>query len=391
MAPSVIDAPPSSVDRVRRFFEARDLVRRGICLLNAGQYDLAAGVFSSASRLNPESSEFRPYLARCHAANQDYAAAANEMSRLAEEDAEDITSRVRHALYLWKHGDCKAAIASLRECVRGAADCAELHFQLGTLLAADGEQEEAALRFTQTLAMDKRHTEAMVSLAMCHAADSEVRRATTLLSRAQSLRPHDARIGHLLSMSLKAMDGTAAVPHVSAVMPPDGEVERAEFIEELAKLIESDAEFIDAFISVPATDVDSTLGQLLAKVAKQALERSPDRVDLHYHYGRLQDRSGNVAGAMNTLERAVAIDPRHVPALILLGRLYRRQDRPTEAIDCLERALRTGVDYPDVHVTLGDLYRDSGRTADARNAYSRAVRINAGYELAQQSLEALSV
>ncbi len=381
--------PPATLDYVRRFFEARDCVRRGICLLNAGQYDSAAATFSMALSLNPGSEGLRPYLARCHVGNQDYMAAAEEMTKLIDEDPDDITARIRHALMLWKHGDCPAAIASLRNSVEHARDCAELHFHLGTLLAAGGEQVEAAMRFTQALSLDKRHTAAMVSLAMCHAADEEVGRALALLTRAQRLRPRDARIGHLLTMASKAVDRAATGVHSPAAMPPECDTDYDEFVTELSRLIETDADFIDAFISLPKSETDVTLRQLLAAAAEQSLRKYPERADLHYQNSRLLDEGGDAAGAIASLEHAVEIDEHHTPALIFLGKLYRRAGRRAEAVKRLESALRNGADYADVHVLLGDLHRDAGRTDRARDAYSRAIKINANYRVAQESLEAL--
>lgn len=384
------DRPQSLAERVRCYFEARDHIRRGICLLNAGAYDRAAESFTAAMRLNPESESLGAFLARCHVGRRDYGAAAEEMARLVERDPEDITSRIRHAMLLWKRGDMRAAIASLRDGVAYAPDCAELHFQLGTLLAAFGGGEEAEMRFTQALSLDGRHCEAMVSLAMCHAAGGDAGRALGLLKRAQSLQPHNARIGHLLSLAFKVAPAETLPAGMAAGMPCDDTAGEDATVDELANMIESDVELVGAFIDLPARQGDGALYDLLRLALERSLSRHGDRADLHDQYGRLLDRLGDTDQAVAAVERALRLDPGYVPALIHSAKLHRKIGRRGEAVDRLERALALGARYADVYVMLGELYRESGQTPRARDAFREAIRINEHYTKARESLEALS-
>ncbi|MEE9297025.1 MAG: tetratricopeptide repeat protein [Phycisphaerae bacterium] len=377
------------VESVREFFEARDSVRRGICLLNAGQYDRAAESFSAAIRLNPASSNLRQYLAQCHVGCRNYGAAAGEMAELVAQDPEDITARIRHAMFLWKGGDLWAAIASLRRGVAYAPDCAEIHFQLGTLLAAAGADEEAELRFTQALSLDARHIEAMVSLAMCHAARCEVGPSLQLLTKAQRLRPHDARIGHLLSIASIAAPVDHASARPAAVMPEEPDVDEQLAVDQLSRIIESDQELVDAFLELPLGDIDEEFYQATLVALDRALMRCPERADLRFRYGRVLDRLGRCDEAIASIEHAVAIDPQYVDALIHLAKLYHKTHCPAEATDRLERVLELGAGYADVYVLLGQLYRDAGQTGRARSAFRQAIRINGDYAAAKEALETL--
>ena len=42
-----------TLELLKRYYEGRQHLRRGICLLNAGQYDQAAASFAQAERANP--------------------------------------------------------------------------------------------------------------------------------------------------------------------------------------------------------------------------------------------------------------------------------------------------------------------------------------------------
>ncbi len=377
------------VESVRCYFMARDHLRRGICLLNAGRFDSAAARFSSAMRLNAHVGGLRQYLAQCHIARNDLAAAADEMAGIIEQDPDDVTARIRHAMLLWKRGDSGPAISSLRESLAYAPDCAEFHFQLGTLVAANGAHEEAELRFIQAVALDAKHAEAMVSLAMCYAARNDASCALSLLIRAQALRPNDARIGHLLSIACQAAHVENASDRVAAAMPGSGDYDDEHAVEELSRIIDADPEFIDAFIELPPSEVDEELHNLLQVAVDRAIARSPQCADLHYQHGRLLDHTGQADDAIKSIERALAIAPRSIHAMIQLARLYQKTDRSADATRRLEEALQLGVQYPDVYVLLGHLYRDAGRNGPARDAYRRAIRLNQGYEAAKDALEAL--
>ncbi len=378
------------VDRLRRFFEARDHVRRGICLLNARSYDRAADEFSVAMRLNPESEHLGSYLTRCHVGRGDYGAAADEMARLIDDDPDDITSRVRHAMLLWKRGDSRAAIKSLRDGIAYAPDCAELHFQLGTLIAAAGGGEEAELRFTQALSLDSRHTEAMVSLAMCYAAGAQARRALGLLRRAQGIQPGNARIGQLLSMALRACPADADVPGNGAAMPADDVADEGDAIDELCSLIDANPEIVDAFLDPAEHDADEDVCPLLRIAVERLLDQRGDRAELYYQHGRLLDRLGVADEAIVSIDRAVSLDPDCVPALIQSAKLHRRARRHEKAIGRLEHVVALGRRYADVYATLGQLYQDVGEPVRARRALRQAIHINGNYATAKESLETLS-
>jgi tetratricopeptide (TPR) repeat protein len=377
--------------RIRSRFEAADHVRRGVCLLNAGRYDEAAAEFAVASELGSADQSLPAYLAACLIGKGDPSAAAD---RFADADAQrggGTVHAIREALALREAGRKADATNVLRSAIRDNAENPELHFQLGILLAESERFEEAELRFTQVLSITRDHAEALLNLALCCGARSVPGEAVQHLLRAQALRPHDARIGLLLTQAAKAARQQGLAVRVRAAVSEDDPVVDPHGIEELARIVEIEPDFVDAFLSIPLGTIDERVFAMLARTLEVALERQPEHAELHYHCARLLDRLGRREDAIAENERAVQIDPTFVRALIELGRLYQQTDRAKDATTRLEQAIRAGAEYADVYFLLGNVYRDQGNLLRARSAYRRALALNERYEAAQQALAALPV
>lgn len=388
-----VAVPPErgeTTELLKRYFEGQQQLRRGICLLNAGQYDPAIEAFSTAARLNPQSRPLPVLLTACYVGQGRYDLAAAQMERHSRNEPADVTGLIRRALLLWRDSRPNDAIESLRQSVAEHSDSAELQFQLGTLLASMDEYDEAELRFTQAIAIDQDHAEALVALAQCCAVDQRVGEAQRYLARAQSRRTNDARIGLLLSQAAKALSDSGAPVDIEASIPVPESAAETEGIEQLSRIVESDPEFIDAFLDLPSDQIDEDLYALLAEAISQALNRRPGDAGLHCAAGRVLTSMGRHEQAISATERAVGLDRRHVRALIQLGHLYDQSNRDADAVERLEQAVAAGAEYADVYYLLGNLHRRNGQAAQARQAYVRALKINKNYEAARTALKSLA-
>ena len=376
------------IEQLRGRYEADLLVRRGICLLNAGQFGEAAAAFGKARDLGSTDRSLPTFVAACLVGEGQLGSAAERFAQSCEKNPNDTASRVRQALAVWSSGDGASAIEILRRAVRDNAESAELHFQLGTILAALDRYEEAELRFTQAVTIDREHTEALVSLAMCCGVRQSPGEALNYLQRAQALRPFDARIGMLLAEAARAVQQQGFTVRVKAAIAADESDDRRG-IEELSQIIQKEPDFVDAFLSIPTGAVDQGVFAVLLETLKAALERQPEHAELHYHCGRVLERLGRRVDAIQENERAVQLAPTFTKALIELGRLYQATDRNADAATRLEQAIAAGADYADVHCLLGDLYKVQGLIGRARSAYRRALALNERYEAAQKALAEL--
>ncbi len=379
------------MERVRRHYESLDAVRRGVCLLNAGDYRNAIECFDKARRLGCTDASLPALLASALLADGRAAHAAHALSRAAAEPHADVTTRIRHALTLWSAGRSEEAVRTLRDAIERFPDCAELHFQLGTLLAAREEFEEAEMRFLQAANIDRSHTDALVSLAMCCGVRNAPGEAVACLQRAQRIRPHDARIGWLLAQAAEAARQAGCRTRVRAVIPPEETPEDTRGIEELSNLLEAEPDYVDAFLAIPEGEMDRRVFAMLHRALETALRKNPDHPVLHCQCGRVLERLGRDEEAIRENEQAVRIDPRCVQALIELGKLYQKTDRNADATTRLEQAVQAGGEYADVYYLLGNLYQVQGLVSRARTAYRKALLLNDRYEAASKALAALPV
>ncbi len=375
---------------LQAYFQSRNHLRKGICLLNAGQYELATDELTRASTAGCNTKDLSSYLVKALLGSGRYQDAAAEFEKNIEHHPDDVDSIIRLALVQWKSGKPQSAIDTLRSAVTRYPNNAELHFQLGTLLAGLDENEEAELRFTQAIVIDRNHTEAQVSLAMCLGSRQDVVGAVRHLSTAQHNDPGNARIALLLSCAAKACQDLGEEVTVRADMPEDEYESNNDTVSELSRLIESEPEFAEAFLLVDDKELDRSAFALLSATLKMAIERNPHRENLYYLRGQALARLGQVHEAIEALEQATRINPKYIVAIIQLAKLYQQTNRFVEATARLEETTRLGAEYADTYYMLGNLYRDTGKLQKARRAYEHALSINSNYVKAQEALESLA-
>lgn len=160
----------------------RDRVRRAMCLLNAARYDEAIGELErlTASTINIDSNPF--------------------------------------GWFLPPNGCQTSAIEKLRDAIAGDPENPSSHFQLGIRLAEANRMEEAELRFTQTLSIDRDHADAMACLGLCRESVGDTDGALQLLRRAQAVRPDDVRISLLLTKTARTARDRGAIIDLCAAV-----------------------------------------------------------------------------------------------------------------------------------------------------------------------------
>lgn len=374
---------------LRRHYAAQRNMRRGICLLNAGQFEQAEEAFRQAAAGGQPGSLAR-LLAACALGNGDMQEAAEQLTVSCERADFACRDVIRLAYAHWSAGNPREGIRALREALRDRSEDADLHFHLGVLLASGGQLEEAELRFTTVESIDRNHVEGMVQLALCCAARQAVAEALGYLQRALARRPGDARIALLTAQAASAVRQQGHIPIMRALVPEADAPESDDGVQELAQAVAADPDFVDAFLSLPAEEVEPRTHGLLLHTLELALERQPEHAELHFHCGQLLARLGRRDDAIVRNERALALRPRFTRALVELARLYQLTDRNDDALTRLREAIAAGAEYADVYYMLGNVHRGRGELDAARDAYRHALSINARYRDAKLALEALA-
>jgi tetratricopeptide (TPR) repeat protein len=92
------------------------------------------------------------------------------------------------------------------------------------------------------------------------------------------------------------------------------------------------------------------------------------------------------AEAIAAYDRALAMNPKHVDALINRGMLSYDQAELEKATDCFQRAVALAPDNPVARFNLGSVLEELGQLQEARQHLRMAVRLNARYADAHYNL-----
>ncbi|MBI5066673.1 MAG: tetratricopeptide repeat protein [Deltaproteobacteria bacterium] len=127
--------------------------------------------------------------------------------------------------------------------------------------------------------------------------------------------------------------------------------------------------------------------------AAAVVKDPPQVVDLLTRAGEVRDEAGDEAGAAAAWERALAIDPAHLPALRSLGSLCARAGRWEELVDMCRaeaQALPSAEAAAALLVRVGEILEDKlERPAEAMAAWREALTLSPAHPRALASLARL--
>jgi tetratricopeptide (TPR) repeat protein len=130
------------------------------------------------------------------------------------------------------------------------------------------------------------------------------------------------------------------------------------------------------------------LGNLLLPVSpseavpvfQQLIHEQPGSADAHHGLGLAWKATGNIPEATAEFERALAIQPNHSWAMLVLSGIYRDSGRTREAIDLCLQAAATRPRDAEPHLRLAQLYLDSRQYDDVIRASAEALRLEPGMD-----------
>jgi predicted Zn-dependent protease len=98
----------------------------------------------------------------------------------------------------------------------------------------------------------------------------------------------------------------------------------------------------------------------------------PKWTDARYSLGSVYARIDRVPDAVTELRAALALDPKHFRANLLLGRILTLQGNAAPAIELLRTATSLQPASAEAYQFLADAYEKAGRAAEAAAARQRA-------------------
>ena len=122
----------------------------------------------------------------------------------------------------------------------------------------------------------------------------------------------------------------------------------------------------------------------------QASQLAPNELRWHYLLGRL-NKQHYPGEAVQHLTRALALDPKYVPAHLYLASALRILGRLDEACHHLERAKQLQPDNPFSELWLGEIALSRQQIQDARTHLARALRLNPGQSEAHALMAQIAI
>lgn len=137
-------------------------------------------------------------------------------------------------------------------------------------------------------------------------------------------------------------------------------------------------------------EYDRLLAQRSARGADELQKRVAQRSIAEHNFAKARELSvaGDYYGAIVLLKQAVEFAPDHAEAWNLLGACQERNPKwRRDAAESYQRALAIDPNFVDALISLGDLYRSEGLTSRAQSCYEDVLKIASENQEAKRRLQ----
>jgi tetratricopeptide (TPR) repeat protein/DNA-binding beta-propeller fold protein YncE len=269
---------------------------------------------------------------------------------------------------------------------------AEIWRRGGRVLLGLGRHRDALARYARVLAIAPRDADALIASANAHLALAEFDQARTIalslvgspaeesmgqyvLGRiAMAQRQYEnAVVSFARATKLDARHGAAWVGLADAHLAMKDEGKAREALAKAAALPGAGAEVFSRL-----AELESRGGRHAAALAalERAIAIAPGDFDLRLAQARTLAALERWQECGNAAREAQRLAPKNVEALLLAAEAAHRQGKNGEAIETLKRALALEPDSYQVHFKLGRSYTDNNLYNDAQTHLERAAQLD---------------
>jgi tetratricopeptide (TPR) repeat protein len=222
----------------------------------------------------------------------------------------------------------------------------------------NGDPQAAMMAYREVIALQPRHIGALGGVASAYSQQGMIEEAIGALRAAIAVAPRVAGFHVRLGQQLNKQS--------------DWEGAEAAFVAALA-------------IEPAHAGAHSGLGVVFNQIGKDrearsavraAIEMAPENAGYHAQLGHLLNKHMDWHGAVAAFQDALAIDSKHIGALLGRCTALERQDRIKEAIAALEVAVEAAPMRADLHEQLGYLHSRHGSLNEAVRSFETAVRLD---------------
>jgi tetratricopeptide (TPR) repeat protein len=378
---------PGPLGSMAIYYAAMSNRALGIEAMRSSDFAQAERYLSAAVRAIGSRANLTEYLSACYARCQKFDKCSAEMEKAAESNGGPSEWR-KLAQAQWRAGMKTRAMMSLYKGMRLFGDDHQLHLQLGLFHACEERYDEAFTHISISVQSDCDNAVGHYYLGLTAAARGNCVQALRSFQRSFDLEPDNLMVARQLSIAADAVHQSGV--HFVLRLPEAPSDQESTPARQLARYITHDAEFSEALLRLPESEVDNDLFGVLAKVLAIALEDHDEYADLHYYASRTHERLGDMGRAVDHAREALEINPKYALARMQMADLCERTEHTDQAIEHITCAIECGADWPDVHLHAADLLSRCKRNEHAKNHLLRALELKPDYRQAHEALSLLA-
>jgi tetratricopeptide (TPR) repeat protein len=291
---------------------------------------------------------------------------------------------------LGQEGRTGEALESLHAALRIKPDYGDAYINVGVALERLERRSEAAEQYRLALRYAPRSAEALINLGRILSDRKEHTEAIELLSKAVQLDPESANAHNNLGAVLRAAgqpaEAAQSFRRALALRPDfvDAHVNLGVVLAELQRNEEALAQFQTALRYDPqSTNARNNLAAALFRLGRaddamaeyRAVLRQGGVAEAHYGLALVLRDQSRVAEAIEHLQEAIRLDPKHAAAQKTLGDCFVELERLADAAGAYERALALNPSDVVARYNLGSTLARSGRLPEAIEQYRRVVEL----------------
>jgi tetratricopeptide (TPR) repeat protein len=265
------------------------------------------------------------------------------------------------------------------------------HNNLGALLCAKGDTEEAIAQYRQALEIRPEDTETQNNLGVAFFVKGKTEAAIAQYRKILERTPENANALNNLGNALAQkgdMEEAIAQYHSAQQIQPDyaeahynlgnamvkkGEINEA--LEQYRKAVESKPDYAEALNNlgdalVLKGDFEEAIAQL-----QRALTIKPDYADAHYDLGNALFEHGRLDGAIAEYRKALEIKADYAEADNNLGTALCTKGELGEGIVCYRQAVGINPRYAEAYANLGDACLRNRQIKQAMDSWQQALAI----------------
>lgn len=383
---SVVGAEPGLMGQLARFYQGQSCRKAGLNQARAGRLNSAKDYLGRAVKLTGPNADLAFYLARIYQKLGLDDRAEAQLDAAVETSPDPRQPLAALALSQFRAGKTAQAMMTLTDALREYPESPELHVQMGLLLAAEQQFDQAQQHFAEAVAADCACFDGFYHLGLCQAARGEFASAAAHLDRAWALQPSNLLVAYQLAFIAKASAEQGRPVQLTIREARTDELSQT-YLDHLVGMLTAEPDLVDAMLALPESEADGEIFGLVSVVLSAALERFSHYADLHLRQSMVYHRLGDTHLARRHAEEALRRNPRYLQARIHLGRLLAPVS-PAEAARHLERAVADGGDYADVRMLLAQVFARLNLAEESRAHLARAIKINPSLAPAERNVPA---